>query len=161
MTGDTELRNPFGGVDKARMNPPRASANLIKPAGPVDPQVSFISVQSTEGRPIALLANYSLHYVGGVPSGISRPTTSPSSPKRIEELLGAEKQSPPFVGIMTNGTSGDVNNINFREKSPRNEPYEKMREVADLVANRVAEAHKSVNVSRLGAAGGERPANCR
>lgn len=50
-------RNPFGGVDKVRMNPPTASPELIEPAGPTDPEIVFISVQSTDGRPIALLAN--------------------------------------------------------------------------------------------------------
>ncbi len=28
-------------------------------------------------------------------------------------------QTPPFVGILSNGTSGDVNNIDFRCKNPR------------------------------------------
>jgi hypothetical protein len=64
--------------------------------------------------------------------------------QRIEELLGAEKQDPPFVGILSNGTSGNINNINFRERSPRRESYEKMRQVADLVAQRVYEAHQQV-----------------
>ena len=52
------------------MNPGRAHSDLIRPAGPTDPEVSLLSVQSRDGRPIALLANYSLHYVGGVPSGM-------------------------------------------------------------------------------------------
>ncbi len=47
---------------------PGGAATLEKPAGPIDPQVSFISVQHTDGRPLAVLANYSLHYVGGVPA---------------------------------------------------------------------------------------------
>ena len=55
--------------DIVRMNPPR---NLIdRPAGPTDPEVHFISLRESgaDGRPIALLANYSLHYVGGLPAG--------------------------------------------------------------------------------------------
>lgn len=40
---------------------------LLRPAGPVDPQITFLSVQSTEGKPIGLLASYGLHYVGGIP----------------------------------------------------------------------------------------------
>jgi len=55
------LRNPFGGVDQVRMNPPRGDSLLLRPAGPVDPQVCFRSGRSADGRPIALLANYSLH----------------------------------------------------------------------------------------------------
>jgi hypothetical protein len=70
MKPGTKMTNPFGGEDKVVMNPGVGNPNLLEPAGPTDPQVSFISVQSTNGVPIALLANYSLHYVGGVPNGV-------------------------------------------------------------------------------------------
>ena len=140
---DPELRkNPFGGVDHVRMNPPRASAALVRPAGPTDPEISFLSVQSADGRPIALLANYSLHYVGGVGNGHISADYFGMFAGRIAELLNAEKLDPPFVGILTNGTSGDVNNINFQEQGERLPPYAKIKLVADLVAQRVYEAHQ-------------------
>ena len=139
------LTNPFGGVDRVRMNPPRGSAALDRPAGPIDPQISFISVQSLEGRPIAILANYSLHYVGGVRSGDVSADYFGYFAKFIEQQLGAAGQTPPFVGMLSNGTSGDVNNINFRERNAKKyEKYEKMQEVAEKVARRVAHAHKQV-----------------
>ncbi|MEX0937493.1 MAG: neutral/alkaline non-lysosomal ceramidase N-terminal domain-containing protein [Pirellulales bacterium] len=143
---DPELRhNPFGGVDQVRMNPPRGSAALVRPAGPVDPEVSFISVQSINGKPLALLANYSLHYVGGVNGGDVSADYFGIFSRRIGELLEAESSDPPFVGMLSNGTSGDVNNINFRARdSKRYESYEKMAEVAELIARRVTEAHAEV-----------------
>ncbi|MEZ6131019.1 MAG: hypothetical protein R3C59_20300 [Planctomycetaceae bacterium] len=140
-TDPDQLTNPFGGVDKVRMNPSRGSGSLVKPAGPIDPEVSFVSVQSTAGRPIALLANYSLHYVGGVRGGHVSADYFGYFADYIAQKLGASDQTVPFVGILSNGTSGDINNINFREKSPRYEPYEKMQEVAEKVASRVYEAH--------------------
>ncbi len=43
---------------------------------------------------------------------------------------------------MSNGTSGDVNNIDFTAKNPRQyKPYEKMSEVAEKLARRVYQAH--------------------
>jgi len=60
--------NPFGELDKVKMNPSRSPEVLDRPAGPTDPDVTILSVQDAEsGKPLALLANYSLHYVGGVP----------------------------------------------------------------------------------------------
>ncbi|KAA5543049.1 hypothetical protein FYK55_12195 [Roseiconus nitratireducens] len=139
------LTNPFGGVDRVRMNPPRGHESLDRPAGPTDPEISFLSLQDLDGRPIALLANYSLHYVGGVRSGDVSADYFGYFAKAIERKLGASDQSPPFVGILSNGTSGDVNNINFREKSPkRYEPYAKMQEVAQKVADKVYQAHEQL-----------------
>ena len=144
MKPGPELANPFGGMDKVRMNPPRCHKDLIKPAGPTDPEVPFISVRSTGGRPIALLANYSLHYVGGVKRGDVSADYFGIFADRVQQLLKADRQDPPFVGIMTNGTSGDVNNINFTAKTPRREPYEQMTLVAHDVAAKVIEAQKKV-----------------
>jgi len=119
------------------MNPPVGSPNLLEPAGPTDPEVSFISVQSISGRPIALLANYSLHYVGGVPEGHISADYFAIFADRITELLKADHQDPPFVGIMSNGTSGDINSINFRGPAVKYQPYAKMRLVAEDVAREV------------------------
>lgn len=139
------LQNPFGGLDKVRMNPPRGSAALIEPAGPVDPEVSFLSVQSIDGRPIALLANYSLHYVGGVDQGDVSADYFGIFSQRIGELLDAGANDRPFVGMMSNGTSGDVNNINFRGRDGKSyKQYEKMAEVAEVVAQRVKSAHDQI-----------------
>ena len=144
MKPGTPTINPFGEEDIAVMNPGVANPNLLEPAGPTDPEVAFISVQSTDGRPIALLGNYSLHYVGGVPHGHISADYFAIFADRVQELLNADRQNPPFVGIMTNGTSGDVNNINFRGPGEKNPPYAKMRKVADDVANEVMRAYKTV-----------------
>jgi hypothetical protein len=135
------LSNPFGGVDKVRMNPPAGSSLLVQPAGPVDPEVSFISVQTTDGKPIALLANYSLHYVGGVPMGEVSADYFAAFAEKIGTKIGADES---FIGILSNGTSGDVNNIQFTGKRSQREPYEQISRVAELIASRVAEAHQSL-----------------
>jgi len=127
------------------MNPPRGSSDLDRPAGPVDPEISFLSVQSREGRPIALLANYSLHYVGGVRFGDVSADYFGYFAKFIEKKLKATQQTPAFVGMLSNGTSGDVNNINFTQRDrPRYERYDKMQEVAEKVATQVYEAHQRI-----------------
>ncbi len=137
--------NPFGGRDKVVMNPGRGNPNILKAAGPTDPEIAFLSVQSVTGRPIALLANYSLHYVGGGERGAISADYFGMFSDRIRALLGADRTDPPFVGIMSNGTSGDINNINWLKKSQKRlAPYEKMRQVADLAADAVYRAHRNV-----------------
>lgn len=136
--------NPFGVRESVVMNPGVGNPNLKEPAGPTDPEVSFISVQSVDGKPLALLANYSLHYVGGVPDGHISADYFGVFADRIQELLKADRHDPPFVGMLSNGTSGDVNNINFRGPSQKHAPYEKMRIVANDVAQEVLKVYQTI-----------------
>ena len=138
------ILNPFGKMEQVQMNPGIGNPNLLEPAGPTDPEVSILSVQSLQGRPIAVFANYSLHYVGGVPSGDISADYFAVFADRIQELLKADRQDPPFVGIMSNGTEGDVNNINFGGKPEKYPPYAKMRIVANDVADEVFRVYQGL-----------------
>ena len=140
-------------VEKVDTNP--GYSGLLKAAGPVDPQITFVSVRSTSGKPISLMASYGLHYVGGVPPNTISADYFAIFADRVGELLGADRhQDPPFVGIMANGTSGDVNNLErysdeeLAKRGPqpkkKYQPFEKAREVADLCASKVMEAHKTL-----------------
>lgn len=111
MKPGTAPTNPFGGTkdDQAMMNPGHQNPNAIRRTGPVDDSVSVISVQTQDGRPIAVLGNYSTHYAGA--PGISADYFGVFC-RRIGELIGAATDSG-FVGLMTNGTSGDANCLDF------------------------------------------------
>ena len=137
--------NPFGGTnDQVKTNPGIGDPNLIEPAGPTDPQVCFISLQRTNGQPLAVLANYSLHYVGGIGSGVISADYYAAFADRLQELLGADRQDPPFVAIMSNGTSGNINNIDFRGGQPKQPPFAQLRLVANDAATEVARVCKSI-----------------
>jgi neutral ceramidase len=166
MKPGPELSNPFGGTDKVRMNPPVRSPDLLKPAGPTDPEIGFLSVSSTSGRPIALLANYSLHYVGGVPNGhvsadyfgaFARTMTRLVAGGSLETAAvrpkpdttaafesGPAVHAPPFVAMLSNGTSGDINNIDFRGGQKRLPEYVRMELVANQVAAEVFRAMQGI-----------------
>jgi hypothetical protein len=137
-------KNPFGGIDKVKMNPPRASKDLIEPSGPIDPTVSVISLVGTNGKPIALYANYSLHYVGGVGGGHISADYYGAFCERVKKLITAENPSPDFVALLSNGTSGNINNVNFREPAPKRAPYEQINIVADAVAQASLTAIKKI-----------------
>ena len=98
--------NPYGAMgDKAKMYG-GPGKNALRPAGPVDPELSVLSIQYADGRPMALLANFSIHY------GLSGSHVSADYfghfARRVEELLGRDDSRPSMVGIMSNGTSGDI-----------------------------------------------------
>jgi neutral ceramidase len=141
MKPGSVAQNPFGGVDQVQMNPGVGNPNVLRPAGPVDPEVAVVSVVGVDGKPLALLANYGLHYVGGVGPGHVSADYFGAFARRVGELLEA---GPEFVGIMTNGASGDVNNVDVRGPAVRREPYEQIRLVADRVAREAARVQRSL-----------------
>ena len=134
--------DPFGGeTDRVRMNPPRADPNLVRPAGPTDPQVAVLAIRAAAGRPLALLANYGLHYVGGIPPGL----VSADYFGEFASAIARELRAPDgFVAMLSNGTSGDVNNIDFTRPRPRQEPFEQARKVAGKLARAAAQAWRTI-----------------
>ncbi|MDB6026766.1 MAG: Neutral/alkaline non-lysosomal ceramidase [Verrucomicrobiales bacterium] len=145
MKPGTIGKNPFGGTnDQVRMNPPRASKDMLRPAGPTDPEICLIALESPDGKPMALLANYSLHYAGGVPDGHISADYFAVFADRMQELLKADRKDPPFVAMLSNGTSGDINNIDFTKKESTQPPYQHMHDVANDIARSALEAYKKI-----------------
>jgi hypothetical protein len=141
MRAGTVPLNPFGGTDMVKMNPPTGNPNLVEPAGPTDSVVSFLALREPGGRPISVFAAYSLHYIGGVGRGHVSADYFAVFSEHLKRQLSDGKQdrpdAPPFVAMMANGTSGDINNIDFRNRRPRKKPYEQMRFVGEDVAKKV------------------------
>ncbi|MBI4624760.1 MAG: hypothetical protein HY736_16270 [Verrucomicrobia bacterium] len=137
MREGTVPPNPFGKIDRVKMNPPAGSADLVEPAGPIDPTISFVALREPNGRPISVYAAYSLHYVGGVGQRHISADYYGVFCEALKRLQQATEGDPPFVAMMANATSGDINNTNFRTPRPRQPPYEQMRYVANDVAAKV------------------------
>ena len=136
--------DPFEGTtDKVRMNPGFDKSVTQETSGPTDPELCLISVRSTGGRPICLLANYSLHYVGGIEALSADYFAEFASQMAIK--LEATALDPPFVGIMSNGTSGNINNVNFGSDGvPKREPGEQIKVVAASVAEAAFAAYQDI-----------------
>jgi hypothetical protein len=124
--------NPFGKLDQVKMNPGTDPETLDRPAGPTDPDITVLSVQDAKRKPLALLANYSLHYVGGTVKG----KVSADYFGEFARLMPARVHGDTnFVAMMSNGTSGDINNIPFLVTRPPREPFEQIRIVAQKAAD--------------------------
>ncbi|MES2707649.1 MAG: PVC-type heme-binding CxxCH protein [Verrucomicrobiota bacterium] len=100
---DKMLNDPFGAPNvRAHMHPGFESPDAVGPSGPVDPQLSLLAVKSADGKPLGLLANYSMHYYGS-------DLLSSDYFGRFAKHMAAELGAPAgFVGIMSQGTSGDL-----------------------------------------------------
>ncbi|MCS4238351.1 neutral ceramidase [Myroides gitamensis] len=138
--------NPLGGMDSVKMNPgSKLRPDLIKPAGPTDPQIGFIALRTLDKTPLAILANYSLHYVGGIEKNTISADYFGVFDTEVNKLLNHNKINPHFIGIMSNGTSGDVNNNDYSKKIPTYPPYEKMTAIAHNIAESLAKEYQQLN----------------
>lgn len=125
--------------DQVQMNPGNNNPNRIGPTGPVDTAVTVLSVQTREGRPLALLGNYSTHYAGA--PALSADYFAVFA-KRIGELIGADAgPGSPFVGMMSNGTSGDANCSNFAQSERKR--YDRFM-VGDEIARTAFAAYQGI-----------------
>ena len=139
--------NPFGKFDRVKMNPGAGNAALERPAGPVDPDITVLSVQDTKRNALALFANYSLHYVGGSPKGQMSADYFGEFARVMPSRLRCDEN---FVAMMSNGTSGDINNIPFTVTRPPREPFEQIRIVAQKAADTAWFAHRKIEKHQSG-----------
>ena len=145
MKPGPHLANPFGGTDRVQMNPMVGSPSLIEPAGPTDPEIAFVAVRRAgAATPLAVLANYSLHYVGGVPQGHISADYFGVFAHTLGRLMNADAADSGFVAMLSNGTSGDINNVDVRGGQERLPPYERMGRVAARVAAQVYQGLQQV-----------------
>jgi hypothetical protein len=133
--------NPFGRLDTVKMNPGTSPDVIDRPAGPTDPDISILSVQDLKRKPIALFANYSLHYVGGAPGGQMSADYFGEFARLMPSRIRGDES---FVAMMSNGTSGDINNIPFGVTRPPREPFEQIRIVAQKAADTAWLAHRKI-----------------
>lgn len=132
---DRLLEDPFGQRSvRAHMHPGYQSPDVTGPSGPVDPQVSVLALQTTEGRPLAVFANFSQHYYG---SDLLSSDYYGRFARHLAQRLGADEH---FVGIMSQGTSGDLMWMDYSAPA-RDIGYDAY---AREIAERVAEAMRGI-----------------
>lgn len=151
MKPGTVPPNPFGGVDAVQMNPGVLNPNIIRPAGPIDPELSLLAAQTTSGEPLALLGSYALHYVGNNPGDDISADYFAIWAREVARGLGQccpgeapTADRPPFVAMLANGCSGDINNIDVSHPMEQAYPYEHMGKVARTLAGAAVKAWKTI-----------------
>jgi len=132
------MADPFGQLNvRAHMHPGYQSPNHIGPSGPADTDLTLLSVQTRDGKPLAVLANYANHYYG---SPLVSGDFAGHFGLKLASLIGANNEPPGFVGIMSQGTSGDSMWMDYSKPPAKNDLDAYTQRVAEIAA----EAYKSV-----------------
>jgi hypothetical protein len=129
--------NPFGTGGERVKSVSGTSSAVIRPAGPVDHEFCVLSIRHTDGRPLAAMGNFGVHYCGGYAGGQVSADYFGVYARRLAERLRSGDGNPPFVGIMSNGTSGDIGS--FRSTEGRSPAWERMEHFGTLLADRTVE----------------------
>jgi neutral ceramidase len=128
--------NPVTGqADRIKTNPFGVEDLIVKSIAPTDPELGYLAVKGLDDSWIALLGNYSLHYVGDWENG----TISADYFGVFSSELAAKLQAGnDFVAMMSNGTSGDVNIWDFldSERYPK-QHFEKSGLIGSDLADKV------------------------
>ena len=144
----TRIVDPLGrGSDRVKMNPPPGHPTLLEPSGPVDPRMTVMVARGAgeDQTPLGLLSNYALHYVGGVPDTDLSADYFGAFASAVRRRIASD--SVGFVAAMTNGTSGNINNINFFERRRDARPYEAIRIVSEDLAEKAVDTMQRMEPS--------------
>lgn len=122
-----------------QMNPGVQNPDALRPAGPTDPQFPTLLLQTADGKPLAALANFSLHYIGDNERGSISADYFGQFSAEMKKRYGSE-----FIALLTHGFSGDINAIDTRgaEKLPQRE---KSRRLAIRLADEVEHLWKQTD----------------
>jgi hypothetical protein len=110
---DRIVEDPFGNMTvRANMHAGRNWDDVTGEAGPEDPDLSLIAIQARDGRPIAVLGNFSMHYFGD--QGISADYFGLFC-EGLKQRIAPEPVpgKPAFVGLLSHGCSGDIYRVDY------------------------------------------------
>ncbi|WP_461786562.1 LamG domain-containing protein [Prosthecobacter sp.] len=106
---DKLAEDPFGNLSvRANMHAGAKWDDAVGESGPEDPDLSLISIQTKDGKPLAVLANFSMHYFG------DKDISADYFGLFAEGLQQRIDPQGKMVGIMSHGCSGDIYRVDYK-----------------------------------------------
>ena len=102
-------------------NPPKLGTNVVRPAGPIDPDVAVVYFESLATNALATLVNFAMH-----PDTVGGTQISADYPGALARRLAAWK-GPDMLTVFANGACGNVNHRDLRWLDPQKGPDEAER----------------------------------
>jgi hypothetical protein len=106
-------------------NPGKLNTNIVRVAGPIDPEVGVIYFEAIPGnspaKPLATCVNFAMH-----PDTVGGAKFSADYPAALARRL-AEYKGPDMVTLFANGACGNINHVNVNWAERQNGPQEAAR----------------------------------
>ena len=114
-------------------NPGKLNPKIVRPAGPIDPALAVVYLETLDARPIAAYVNFALH-----PDTVGGTFFSADYPYTLSTVLRAAK-GPDMPVLFTNSTAGNINHIDVSTKAPQKGDAEAAR-IGAILAGDVLKA---------------------
>jgi hypothetical protein len=114
-------------------NPRKQDPGIVRPAGPIDPDVGVLYVQTPKGEPVATYVNFAMH-----PDTTGGEDVSADYPGVLAKLL-AEWRGAGMVTLFANGCCGNLNHRDIQWADPQHGPRE-ARRIGTALAGAVCKA---------------------
>lgn len=144
MKPDYKATNPVNDhLDLVKTNPIGDEAYIERRVSTVDDELSCLVFKGEDDEYISVLANYSLHYVGDFDSGTISADYFGYFARHLSDFLGNPKG---FVGMMSNGTSGEANIWDFMDPERHlKEAFERSDSIGHSLAEKVYTSLKTIS----------------
>lgn len=99
--------DPFGNATVRANMHPKSLDDVTGESGPEDPDLTMIALQTADGRPLAVLCNFSMHYFSD--RAVSADYFGRFCEGFRERVAGETLDGkPPFIALLSHGCSGDI-----------------------------------------------------
>lgn len=130
MRGISFNRRYFMADGRVLFNPGVLNPDIIRPAGPIDPEIGLISFEKSAGKPHAIIVNFAIHLdtIGGE-------AISADFPHFLEQKLRSYFQDDISV-IFVIGACGNVNHIDVTRADDL-KSFEKAKQIGYALAQKI------------------------
>jgi len=118
-------------------NPRKRHPDIIKPAGPIDPEVGLLYFDTPQSKPLVTFVNFALH-----PDTTGGTKISADYPGALSRSL-SEYKDPEMLTIFANGACGNINHRNINWDDPQKGAGEAKR-IGTVLAGAVFKAWYSL-----------------
>jgi hypothetical protein len=118
-------------------NPRKLDPDIVRPAGPIDPDVGVLCFEAARGKPVATYVNFAMH-----PDTVGGEAVSADYPGVLARLL-AECKGADMVTLFANGCCGNLNHRAIGWADPQHGPQE-ARRIGTVLAGAVCRTYPAL-----------------
>jgi hypothetical protein len=114
------------------------ATGILRRAGPIDPEVGVIYLETLDGKPLVTIVNFALHV-----AIVTSDKFSADYPHTLSETL-ARVKGEGMLTVFLNGMSGNINHVDVPDPRPRLRGEQEAARVGTVLAAAVLKSYPSL-----------------